>query len=306
MKLSLRQLLAFEAAARLGSFSRAAASLGISQPALSQAIREIETDIGYVLFDRTTRKITLTRAGQQFLPSVERVVNAYDSAREDLSNLASGKGGRVTVACLPSIGYGLLPKVLAAFLANHPDITVNILENRADQVAQSVRNGEADLGISNVVDMSLGLETRLLIEDAFAVVCRFDHPLAARRHVKWRDLQSTAVVAMTTGTGIWKEIESVLNRTGSRLSVRAVSDNPGTLLALIGAGVGVSPLPALAWPSGDHPLLVQRQLVEPTAERRVHLLTRAGEPMGPAARLFMPYVLKTGGGMVSADHSSLR
>lgn len=303
MKLSLRQLFAFEAAARLGSFSRAAESLGISQPALSQAIREIETDIGYVLFDRTTRKIALTRAGQQFLPSVERVVNAYGSARDDLSNLASGRGGRVTVACLPSIGYGLLPRVLAAFVTAHPDITVDIQEDRAHKVAQSVRNGEADLGISNVVDMGEGLETRLLVEDAFAVVCRFDHPFAAKRHVRWRDLQSIAVVAMTAGTGIWKEIESVLHRTGSRLSIRAVSDNPGTLLAFVAAGVGVSPLPALAWPASHDPILVQRSLIEPTAQRRVHLLTRAGEPMGPALRLFLPYVLKFGTGILRADGS---
>ena len=301
MKLSLRQLQAFVATARLRSFSRAAHQLGISQPALSKAVGDLEMDVGYALFERTTRRVSLTTAGRQFLPSAERVINAYGSAREDLVSLARGRGGRVSVACLPSIAFGLMPKVLVAFAADHPDIIVDLIEQRADQVADSVRSGEVDLGLSNVVSTQASLQTSPLLEDRFDLVCPVGHPLARRKSVRWRELDGVPIIAMTPDSGIWQEIEIALHGVGLTLAIRYIASNPGTILSLAAAGVGVSPLPGLAWPRPGDPSLVHRPLIEPRVQRQLLILRRVGESMGPAVRLLMPYIHSASRSMARAS-----
>jgi DNA-binding transcriptional LysR family regulator len=281
---------AFVATARRRSFSRAATELGISQPALSKAVSDLEADVGYALFDRTTRRVSLTSAGRQFLPSAERVINAYGSAREDLESLAKGRGGRVAIACLPSVAFGFMPRVLAAFAADYPDIIVDLVEQRADQVADSVRSGEVDIGIANMMGEPHKLETTPLLGDRFALICPVAHPLAAKKAIRWRELESVPIIAMTPDSGIWQEIETALYGNGQRLSIRYVAANPATILALAAAGVGVSPLPGLAWPASDDPRLVCRPLIGPSIQRRLLVQRRSDEPMGPAVRLLMPYI----------------
>ncbi len=291
IRLNFRQLQAFVATARLRSFSRAAQEIGISQPALSKAVSDLEADVGYALFDRTTRRVSLTSAGAQFLPSAERVINAYGSAREDLESLARGRGGRVAIACLPSVAFGLMPRVLAAFATDYPDIIVDLIEQRADQVSDSVRSGEVDIGIANLMGDPKGLQTTPLMEDRFALVCPVGHPLAQKKTVRWRELETVPIIAMTPDSGIWQEIESALRRNGQKLSIRYVAANPATILALAAAGVGVSPLPGLAWPAANDPRLVCRPLVAPSLERQLLLQRRKDEAMGPSLRLLMPYII---------------
>lgn len=285
---------AFVSTARTRSFSRAAEELGISQPALSQAISDLESDVGYALFDRTTRRVVLTTAGRQFLPSAERVINAYSSAREDLANLAQGRSGRVTLACLPSVAFGLMPRVLAGFSRDYPDIAVDIIEQRADQVAEYVRNGDVDLGISNLVGSSAALNAQTLLEDDFAVVCQRNHPLARKASIRWRDLQDLPIIAMTPESGIWKEIEIALHSARRELTIRYVASTPATIQSLVRAGVGVSPLPGLAWPEPNDPILCCRPLVGPHVQRRVHVFRRTGESLAPSVQLLLKYIFTAG------------
>ena len=291
MRLSFRQMQAFVATARMRSFSRAAEEIGISQPALSKAVSDLEADVGYALFDRTTRRVSLTSAGRQFLPSAERVINAYSSAREDLESLANGRGGRIAIACLPSVAYGLMPRVMSAFAAEFPEIRVDIIEQRADQVAESVRSGEVDIGIANLVGDAYGLETTPLLTDQFALVCPASHPLAARSAIRWQELEGVPLIAMTPDSGIWQEIEMALSRRPAKLSVRYVAANPATILAHVAAGVGVSPLPGLAWPIASDNRLACRTLVNPSIRRKLLVQRRKEEPIGPALRLFVPHLL---------------
>lgn len=291
MRLSFRQMQAFVATARARSFSRAAEEIGISQPALSKAVSELEADVGYALFDRTTRRVSLTTAGRQFLPSAERVINAYGSAREDLECLSNGRGGRIAISCLPSVAYGLMPRVMSAFAASFPDIRVDIIEQRADQVAESVSSGEVDIGIANLVGQIHGLETTPLLGDQFALVCPVNHPLAARGAVRWQDLEDVPLIAMTPDSGIWQEIELALSRRPPKLSIRYVAANPATILAHVAAGVGVSPLPGLAWPIATDERITCRPLINPSIRRKLVVQRRKEEPLSPSLRCFMPHLL---------------
>ncbi len=289
-KLTLRQIEVFVSAARLGSFGGAADELGVTQPALSQAVRDLELDYGAQLFDRSTRPVTLTPLGKQFLPAAERVVNAYQAARANLDDLASGRQGQVTVSSLQSVAVGFFPAVLAQFSREQPGLVVDLRENKADEVAQSVRAGLVDFGLSNVTEVDSELDAKSLLTDRFVLVCREDHPLAAQTAVQWRELAGLPMVAMPRSAGIWRQLEPAVERAGQPMDVRYWAANPGTVLALVESGIGIATLPSLAWPRGGHPHLVRRPLIDPVVERKIYLLRRKGDPLGPAAALLAGHI----------------
>lgn len=291
-KLTLRQIEVFVLAAKLGSFGDAAEQLGITQPALSQAVRDLELDYGAQLFDRSTRPVTLTSLGRQFLPVAERVVNAYHAAREDLENLAAGREGRVTIASLHSFAAGFLPAVLAAFSKTRPGIVIEVMEGLADRVTQLVHTAVADFGIANVVDVPPDLDAKPVLQDAYGVVCASDHPLAAKAAVTWREMSAYPMVGMTKATGVWQEMEAAIQETNVQFRVNCWASNPATILAVISSGVGVGPLPGLVRRTLCHPNLVDRPLVEPTVKRTLGIITRRGDALGPAANLLISQLIE--------------
>src|SRR5688572_1076538 len=124
MNLTIRQLETLVAAADAGSFSAAAARLGISQPALSETIRRLEAETGLRLFDRTTRSLALSADGRHAVAIAREVVRDFQASLGSLMDRAKGRRGRVTLAALPSIACGVLPAALRAFRRDFPGIDV--------------------------------------------------------------------------------------------------------------------------------------------------------------------------------------
>lgn len=288
MNMNLRQLRAFVAVAQTGSFSRAARSLGLSQSALSQAVQQLEGDLGLRLLDRTTRSVQLSAAGRDFLPGIQRVLADLDHQLQDLKDLKEHRRGQVSVTCVPSVALRLLPSVLAQFQAAHPMVSVTVREAPRHQIIAALRSGDAELGVANVPGDDPELDSSFLLTDVFALVMRRDHPLAAKADVTWAQASAAGVVAMAPGTGIRLEMERGLPVS---TAPHHEAEHPATLLAMVEAGVGVAPLPSLAWPRPDHPVLTFRPLVEPQVERQLFLIKRAGRDLSPAGRSFHRAIL---------------
>src|SRR6266516_1026116 len=134
MNFTLRELEAFLDVARLGSFTRAARSLNMSQPALTVRIRHLEEALGVRLLDRTTRSVALTQIGREFLPVVARVLGEIDAVAVNARDVAGRRRGVVTVAALPSAASTLLPAIIAAFKARHRGIVVRLRDGVAQRV----------------------------------------------------------------------------------------------------------------------------------------------------------------------------
>jgi DNA-binding transcriptional LysR family regulator len=279
--LDLKQLRAFVRVVETGSFSGAARSLGLSQSAVSQAVRQLEDSLQLRLLDRTTRKLQLSKVGAEFMPGIQRVLADLDRQLEDLRELREHRRGHVTVACVPSVALRLMPPVLAAFQREHPFVTVALREISRHQIIAALRGGDVELGIANVPGDDPDLDATRLLRDNFALVLRRDHPLAARDVVSWADAARAGLVVMATGTGIRLEMERGLAELGQSTPAHE-AEHPATLLALVEAGVGVAPLPSLAWPEAGHPVLTYRKLVEPTIERELYLIRRVGRDLSGA------------------------
>ena len=147
---TLNQLRAFAAVADKRSFVGAAEVLHRSQPALSQCIKQLEQEVGSPLFRRTTRSVHLTVLGISFLPHVRHLLAQFDKVMDDARDVATRKRGRVVIACLPSVAYRLMPRVIAMNERDYPGIRITVRDINRNAVIAAVSSGEADMGIGSL------------------------------------------------------------------------------------------------------------------------------------------------------------
>jgi DNA-binding transcriptional LysR family regulator len=271
--------------AREGNFTRAADSLLLSQSALTITIHQLEEDIGASLFNRTTRQVSLTVGGENFLPVARQLLEDFDRAMSDARVAASRRTGQVEIAVLPSVAIRLMPGILERLRESNPGIRVRLRDDNARGVHRQVRHNEADFGISNLWQPHPELQFTPLTRDRFGLVCRADHPLAREQGpVSWRELQGSPLFIMAADTGVYTAIQAaealpdwVRSPAGEVLAMV-------TLVEMIRAGLGITVLPELAEPSHSDPALVFRKLVNPTVEREICIISRKNHTLSPAAK----------------------
>jgi len=279
----LNDLQAFRAVVEKGSFGKAAEAIHISQPALSRRIEKLEDALGVKLFERTTRRVSLTMVGRAFAPRAERLLDDLDDALLGISDVASTRMGHVTIACVPSAAYYFMPRVVARYHQLYPKIRVKVLDASAHDVHDAVASGEADLGLSFMGNLDVGLEFELLVQDTYVLACRRDHVLASRDSVTWREFFEHDYIAVdkTSGNRFLLD-QSLIHIKPARPSV-CETRHVVTMLGLVEAGLGIAASPAMAMPTAGHPILMSVPLTEPQVTRSVGLIKRRGRTLTPAA-----------------------
>ncbi|HEK1009379.1 TPA: LysR family transcriptional regulator [Pseudomonas putida] len=294
----LNDLQAFRAVVDQGSFSKAADAVRISQPALSRRIEKLEDALGVRLFERTTRKVSLTQAGRGFMPSVERLLDDLDNALLGISEVASTRLGQVTVACVPSAAYYFMPQVIAHYHQQYPRIKVKVLDASAHDVLSAVVDGEADFGVSFMGTLEADVEFEPLVQESYVVACRRDHPLAGRSSVSWEAFYQQDYISLGKTSGnrflLDQALSGIVPQRQSICETRHVT----TMIGLVEAGLGVAAVPLMAMPAADHPILTRVPLTDPVVMRSVGLIKRRGRTLTPAALALERLVvqMKMGGG----------
>ncbi|MDF3856239.1 LysR family transcriptional regulator [Paracoccus pantotrophus] len=272
-----------------GSFSRAAETSGLSQPAVSRAIGRLEQRLNIRLFDRTTRQVVLTPHGQTFLPIARRVVRDLTVSLDELGSYVSSVVGHVTVAALPSVAATLLPEALRRFHADYPAVTIAILDSFQDNVAGAVARGEADFGLSVQPPPTARLDFAPLVEDRFFAVLHRDDPLAAAE-VRWSDLFARPFIAMRGMTSVRRLTDRVAADLGLTVEPALQASHPATAGAMIQAGLGVSALPQLTLKLLSADDLAIRPLTDPPVTRPLGILTRSGRTLPHLAKTLIDYL----------------
>jgi DNA-binding transcriptional LysR family regulator len=291
--ISLKQLRGFVAVADTGSFVASAAMLGLSQPALSQSIRQLEEQIGGAVFHRTTRRVKLTALGEKFLISARALLRQFDVAVSEIQDFAKPKSHRVVVAGLPSVAYRLMPLVIAINEQLNPGIRVAVWDGNRKSIISAITSGEADLAIGSFSVPDPNLDSVVLGRDRFHAVFPRDHPLHALKTVRWTDLQGHAFITMTHETGIREIVDNAVAPYNIKLNTVSEVSNLATVNGLIEERIGISALPGLALPRHDHPFIVSRELREPTLERTIRIAWRKGIGLSPAAWSLMGAISET-------------
>jgi DNA-binding transcriptional LysR family regulator len=283
LNVDLNDLQAFRAIVENGSFRKAAEAIRITQPALSRRIEKLEAALNVKLFERTTRRVSLTTVGRAFLPQVERVLDDLDTALMTISDLASTRMGSVTVACVPSTAYYFMPRAIAAFHQRYPRIQVKLLDVSANEVNSAVTLGEADFGVSFSGNLAPDVEFELLLQERYLVACRRDHPLASRASVSWDEMYRHDYISLDKTSGNRLVLDQALLRVRPQKPSICQTRHVTTMIGMVEAGLGVAAVPSIALPTGAHPILVGVPLVDPEVVRNVGLLKRRGRTLTPAA-----------------------
>jgi DNA-binding transcriptional LysR family regulator len=184
MSLDFRNLRYFVAVAEELHFSRAAERLYIAQPALSEQISRLERDLGVQLLRRTTRKVELTQAGEEFLVRARRILAEADEAVADASRAARGEVGRLRVSTIATSGVSQVPEILKAFRAEHPSIELDLVATPWEDHSAGLRGGEADVAFVWVPFQSDGLELEPILSEPRLAALAADHPLAGRKRIR--------------------------------------------------------------------------------------------------------------------------
>lgn len=196
MNVTLRQLRAFLAVARFGSFTVAAEHLYTTQSALSGSIKELENALGVQLFDRSTRRVQLTEVGRELYPLVEKILADLDAVLHEVATLKALKRGIVRIAAPQLMAATLLPEVLASFTREFPHVAIRLIDCGVESVPACVLSGEADLGVGPERDVPGEIEAELLFVQPFHAVFPPGHPLAAQEVVPWRRLAEFPLITL--------------------------------------------------------------------------------------------------------------
>lgn len=285
--LEFGDLQAFVAVAEGLSFRAAAAQLFISQPALSRRIDKLEGVLKVRLLERTSRRVSLTEAGRQFLEHARASIAEMQVALGALSAAAAKRSTVVTVACVPSVANYVLPVALEAFSARFPDVRLRVLDESGAQVVQSVVRAEADFGVNFIGVQEAELDFKAIYTEGYVLALQRRHPLARRKTVKWTDLCGSRLISVSARSSNRVLLDNALARLEARPAVFCEVNHVTAALALADAGVGVTAVPALAYSKVRYPSLVTVPLVEPEVRRTLGLITRKGAALSaPAQALY--------------------
>ncbi len=292
MNLTLRQLRAFAAVAEAGSFTAAARELHLTQSALSVLVRELEKEMGVQLLDRHTRRVVLSEAGREFLPSVGRLLAELQIAVTGVTDLRDKKKGVLRLGAPQLMACTLIPKLLAQFSARYPDVDVRVTDTLPEQLLAGVLAGEVELAVGQDVPVDDTLERRELFQDRHWLICPPGHPLAARKSVRWRELAPWTFITPT---------RDFRRRISADLSddTRAMLDRPSTqdvsymttALGMVAAGLGVTVCPTYSSPLVRAWGLTMVRLTQPDFHRGVCVYTASRRSLSPAAQSFIDLLL---------------
>jgi LysR family cyn operon transcriptional activator len=285
----LRHLRYFRALAEAGSFTRAAAEIGLTQPTLSQQIAQLERELGMPLITRGRREWRLTQAGELVLQYSRRVIGDLSALRRSLDELSNLRRGSLTVAVLPVFAQRLLPIALANFHQAHPEIRVSILEMTVDEMAKALAQGDIDVGIG-CLGTSLKLKGAILFSEELVAILPQNDPLAERSFVTVAELAKRPVIVPPPGYGTRNLILAAWAKVRRppifSLEVGALQ----SMLHAVKSGGGCALMPASALWGVEPDGWLTRKINGPSMCRDIGFLVAMGGERGAAIEALLPII----------------
>lgn len=286
MNITLRQIKAFLAVAELSSFNRAGRLLNISQSAVSSLIRELETQVGMSLFDRTSRVVSLSAEGASFLPVVRRANEELDQVEYFAQELNKQRSGLVTIAGAPMVCCSVLPAAVAAFAKTSPGIRVKIVDINMSHIQRLVIDGKVDFGVGPQWSSEPESVMELFFLTKVVLVVRPDHPLAGKE-ISWKHLKRESIIAGARDT-LHHFTPDIMSSGDMRIIEEVNQMSTAYALAAAGRGVVFSSeyYMRLAIAFG----LISIPIVKPELVQSLMIYTAKSRKLSSAARIFLDFL----------------
>lgn len=285
--MEMHQLRYTVAVARAGNFSRAAEQCRVAQPSLSQQIQKLEDELGERLFDRLKTGVKLTAAGELFLPRAARILDEAEAAQREMHDAHSLARGALNVGVLPTIAPYFLPKIIARFSAEFPGIEVVVHEDTTACLLKLVAACEVDLAVLSPPLDEAAFATQTLFTEDLLVALPPGHPFVTKRTLRAADLESERFILMKEGHCLGDQVLSFCNRREISPKVSGRSAQIETVQALVGAGLGISLVPAMACRDARKSGPIYRRLARPRPTRSIVAIWPKQRPPTRAAAEFL-------------------
>lgn len=282
--LSTTQIKHFLFVAETGSYSIAAKRANRSQSAVSLSVRQLESRLGELLFEASSRT-TLTPFGEQCLPVVKALVDQAQHVVELLSNLARGRGGTLRIASVGTAQRMLLRQLLPRFAREFPDVGIALTDSHSANVERSVLAHEVDFGICSPTLKDDRLEIVPLFSQKLGVVCAETHPLSKRNSLKWGELDDVSLI----GSPIHQLVKDI-PATKILLSCKHYASHIGPMLELLRLGAWATVLGSYAVPTTEKKMCFIR-LTHPTVKVELALVKLKGRTLLPYASAMESLIL---------------
>ena len=270
--------------ANKGSFNRAAEALFVTPSALSRRIAKLEAAIGGQIVKRTTRAMELTEIGERLISKAQPLLYALDDAMEDASRLARGLESQVTLGCVATVAFSLIPAAIAAFKRDFPSVRINLRDGEGASITSAVLTHEVDLAVSTVVDKKDGLISELIKNDPIVLACPKGHPLAESVEVTWEEVRSYRLLGFKSHVAIRQLIDRSLQARNTDCPWFYEVDSLASLIGALRSGEFVAPVPQLL--ANHISELATVRLVAPCIERSIYLIRRSEHASVPASALW--------------------
>jgi DNA-binding transcriptional LysR family regulator len=210
---TLQQLRILKAVATEGNLTRAAELLYVSQPSLSKQIKTLEKNLDILLINRENNKISLTENGKVFLQYCERILALCEESCRVLIDLKNGERGNLTVGASQTIGTYLMPRVLALFAQNYPQIDLKVQVNSTRIIAKNIVNREIDIAVVGgeiPEELKKNLSIKHFVDDEFSLIISKSHPFAMKKRITKEDLYHLNFITLNANSTIRKFIDNIL------------------------------------------------------------------------------------------------
>ena len=238
-----RRLQVFHTVARLLSFTKAAETLHMTQPAVTFQVRQLEEHFNTRLFDRTHNRISLTDAGRRVYEYADRIFEQYNEMENAVREMTGEISGTVLIGASTTIAEYMLPALLGNFKKKYPDVNVHLKVSNSDGIVSMVENNDIDLGVVEAPVMNKNLVVEECRKDRLVAIVPPQHALASQETVEMKDLLENAYIAREEGSGTREVIHEYLTQLGMQTSDVHVSmelGSPEAIKGAVEAGMGIS------------------------------------------------------------------
>lgn len=280
----------FLVAASHEHLGQAAEELGISQPALSRCIIKIEEEYGARLFDRSGRRVRLNAAGRVMQQRIGRALGELEDAKRELQEMKAELQQTVRIGFLATLGVRVIPSLVESFRRKSADAHFRLLQGSHPALQSLLMAGEIDLCISSPRFSEAKLHWEPLYEEELVLLAPVGHPLAQKqKNRNLSEFASEPFVALKRGYGLRHYLEEVSKASGFAPNIVVETEEVGTLIGLVGAGLGLALAPASEESANDR--VVAIRIATPACRRTMGLSWRMGRYMPKLTTSFRDHVI---------------
>jgi LysR family carnitine catabolism transcriptional activator len=289
MDFTSRQLRAFLLVAQHHSFTRASEALFITPSGLSVLIRELETQLGFRLFDRTTRHVVLTTYGRELLSATRRNLEELDAAMSRIGQTARGARQSLTVGAPALVSANVLPQAIKEFRTQCPSVNIQLFDSDLTTLLQRVQAGKLDMALGTFGNAP-GVRRTPFFRFSLMLIGPDKDPAIRRASATWSTLKGERLISLRAASPIQQLIDKYLARAGVSPKVVMVLNALDTQIAMVEAGEGIAVIPSFGLPACRNRKVVMIRLINPVVTLDFHQIRSRGRKLPPAAEEFTSFL----------------